>query len=240
MNALREWFSGIDLEWIITNGMVVLAAVISLTFHECAHAFAAYKLGDDTAKQMGRLTLNPLKHLSWSGLLMLAIFKFGWAKPVPIDMRRFENPKGGMAITALAGPLSNVLLALLSCFLLNGLIDYGYRHTAWAALNSRSALSYVFSFFYILALLNAGLAVFNLIPISPLDGSKVLAVILPDEAYAWLMRYERYGMPVLMVLLLTDVLDKPLAFLRSGLLEGLFWLARLPFPQIPNLFSSIF
>ncbi len=239
MNALKEWAQGIDLTWIITNLMVVVCAVISLSFHEFSHAFAAYQLGDDLAKRMGRLTLNPLKHLSVVGVLMLAVFKFGWAKPVPIDMRRFKNPKAGMALTALAGPVSNVLLAFLSCLILS-LLFRAYRDNYRVLYSTDSAGYYIVLFFVMLAMLNAGLAVFNLIPISPLDGSKVLAIILPDTAYLWLMKYERYGMFVLMALLFSNLLDKPLDFLRTGLLHGLSWLSNLPFGNLPNPLLQIF
>ena len=232
MEALANWAKGIDLYWIITELFVVLTAVIALTVHECSHAFAAMLLGDDTAKRMGRLTLNPLKHVSLSGLLMLAVFHFGWAKPVPADMRRFKNPKVGMALTALAGPVSNVFLALLGCVVKHFLIT-----VLWNARDSviagASVLYYVCLFVEIFTLLNAGLAVFNLLPISPLDGSKILGIILPQNAYAWLMRYERYGMFVLIALLLLGVLDGPLEFLRSGLLNGLNVVAALPFPPHP-------
>lgn len=239
MSALQEWIKGIDLEWIITNLLVILAAAFSLSFHEFCHALTAHWLGDDTAKRMGRLTLNPLKHLSWSGLLMIAIFKFGWAKPVPIDMRRFKNQKVGMAVTALAGPVSNLLLALLSCFALQCFFAFDEKNIAVFFVQG-DARYYAFYFLYMMTVLNAGLAAFNLIPISPLDGSKVLAVFLPDNAYAWLMRYERYGMYVLMALLLLDVLDGPLNFLRTGLLQGLSWLTHLPFSAHANIPMILF
>ena len=238
MNTLQEWISGIDLSWVLTQLMVVFAAAISLSFHEASHAFAAFRMGDDTAKRMGRLTINPIKHLSLSGLLMIAVFRFGWAKPVPVDMRRFKNPKTGMALTALAGPMSNVVLALISCFALQCFFAVD-KQNYFALFTQDNARYYLFYFLYILAVLNAGLAVFNLIPISPLDGSKVLGIVLPDRAYAWLMRYERYGMIVLMILLVTDVLNVPLAFLRSGLLRGLAWVTHLPFPD-PNILNQIF
>ena len=238
MNALQDWATGIDLDWIISKGLIVLCAVLSLSFHECSHALAAYRMGDETAKRMGRLTLNPLKHLSVSGLLMLAIFQFGWAKPVPVDMRRFQNPKAGMALTALAGPLSNVLLAFLSCFALQCFFALDEKNY-YALFTQDNARYYLFLFLFYLAILNAGLAAFNLIPISPLDGSKVLAVILPDKSYAWLMHYERYGMFLLMALLFTGVLDVPLDFLRTGLLRFLGWLTHLPFPD-PNILNQLF
>ena len=238
MSALQQWAQGIDLQWVITQATVILAAVISLTVHECSHALAAKLLGDDTAQRLGRLSLNPLRHLSVSGLLMLAIVHFGWAKPVPVDMRRFKNPKTGMALTSLAGPGSNVLLALVSCLVLQCFFAFD-KNSISALIAGEGARFYFFYFFYILATLNAGLAVFNLIPISPLDGSKILAIVLPDKAYLWLMRYERYGMFLLMLLLFTGVLDVPLDFLRTGLLRGLSLLTHLPFPD-PNILRQIF
>lgn len=235
MSALRQWANGVDLTWLLNEAFVVITALIALTVHEFSHAWAAMRLGDDTARRFGRLSLNPLRHLSPSGILMLAVLGFGWAKPVPVNMRRFRNPKAGMALTSLAGPLSNVLLALLGCI--------GYQATLaviWSrhgGLVEQWSAPYCFAvFFHVFASLNAGLAVFNLIPISPLDGSKVLAIILPDRAHAWLMRYERYGMFLLIALLLLDVLTVPLQFLRQGLLDGLTAFVRLFLGGHPNEF----
>lgn len=167
-----------------------LAALIALTVHEFSHGFAAYKLGDPTARSFGRLTLNPLKHLDPFGALCMIFFHFGWAKPVPINPRYFKKPKRDFAITALAGPLSNLILSFLSAFFY--LLLYkelsGIRFESTLTLNLASNL---LLFVYLMHAINLGLAIFNLIPIPPLDGSRILNVILPPKAYFGIMRYER-------------------------------------------------
>ena len=178
---------------------VVPCVLIALTFHEFAHGYMAYKLGDPTAKNFGRLTLNPLRHVDIGGLLMMALFRFGWAKPVPVDMRYFKKPKQGMALTALAGPVSNFVLALLA--LLCARLVYHQYGALW---------DFIFDLLLTTAYLSVGLGLFNLIPISPLDGSKVLFVFLPDSAYEKLMRYEKYGMIALLILVWLGVGDNVL------------------------------
>lgn len=191
-------FAGLvrSIDWNFLEGTVarVLAVLLCLTVHETCHGMAAYTLGDPTARDRHRLSLNPLRHIDWLGLAMMLAVGFGWAKPVPVDPRYFKKPKQGMALTALAGPVSNLLLALLAVFLSREL----YARGAWMPMGIRVSL---FQFLlYTLAPLSIGLGLFNLLPIPPLDGSKVLGAFLPDRAFFGLMRYERYGMFLLLAL----------------------------------------
>ena len=214
MNSFVAWLKQLQFDGVWQTAVMALASLLCIEVHEISHGLTAYWLGDPTAKRMGRLSLNPLRHIDWSGLLAMLLFRFGWAKPVPVDMRNFKNPKAGMALTALAGPVSNVLLAFVAAILNRVCSIWFYQSMATAA--------YVLAlFFAYIEVLSCGLAVFNLIPIPPLDGSKVLFSFLPPKAYAWLMRYERYGFLVLLALLFLNVLDVPLNFLRGGLLSGI-------------------
>ena len=239
MSALSSWAQGIDLSRIIEWLMYAVAALIAISVHESCHGLSAYWLGDDTAKRMGRISINPLRHLDVVGFLMMVVAHFGWAKPVPVNpyrMTKVKSPKVGMALTAAAGPLSNVALALIFSFLaaLSSILYYEdlvARLAAGTLTDQRTSLFYLYEFFFVCMALNAALAVFNLIPVSPLDGSKILAIVLPEKAYAQLMRYERYGFIVLAVLLFTGILDGPIIALREGLLRlltaGTVPLARL-------------
>ena len=215
MDAFRAWLAQLQFDGVWQTAVLVAASLLCITFHETCHGFAAYKLGDNTAKRMGRLSLNPLKHVDLMGLIMMALFRFGWAKPVPVDMRNFKNPKAGMALTALAGPVSNVVLAYAAVVLCNFVIFLADR------LGSTWLLLALAQFFVYVEIISAGLAVFNVFPIPPLDGSKVLFALLSDRAYDRLMRYEKYGMGLLMVLLVTGVIDRPLGAMRDWLLTWL-------------------
>ena len=220
LHYLQGLFSALDMTSLLDAVLRVAAIFLCLTVHETCHGLAALALGDPTAKSMHRLSLNPLRHIDWLGLLMMFVAGFGWAKPVPVDLRYFKKPKQGMALTALAGPASNLLLAV-AAMLISKVI---YLYAPYSA-----AMDVVFSFcLYTLAPLSIGLGLFNLIPIPPLDGSKVLAAFLPDRQYIALMRYERYGMLLLMVVLLAGWLDGPLYYLRTGLLNLLQPLALWP------------
>ena len=215
MDAFRAWLAQLQFDGVWQTAVLVAASLLCITFHETCHGLAAYKLGDNTAKRMGRLSLNPLKHVDLMGLIMMALFRFGWAKPVPVDMRNFKNPKAGMALTALAGPVSNVVLAYAAVVLCNFVMFLADR------LGSTWLLLALAQFFVYVEIISAGLAVFNVFPIPPLDGSKVLFALLSDRAYDWLMRYEKYGMGLLMALLVTGAIDRPLGAMRDWLLTWL-------------------
>ena len=165
-----------------------LAALVALTIHEFAHGYVAYKLGDDTAKSQGRLSLNPMKHLDPFGALCMVLFHFGWAKPVPIDPRNFKNPRRGFAVTALSGPLANILIAFFASLLylvcLSNLTETNSAFLNNIQINTTLFLMYFFS-------INIGLGIFNLIPVPPFDGSRILNVILPQKLYFKVMKYEK-------------------------------------------------
>ena len=191
VDSFQELVRSIDWGSLTDALLRVLGVFICLTVHETCHGLAALALGDPTAKREHRLSLNPLHHIDWFGLAAMLLVGFGWAKPVPVDMRYFKKPKQGMALTALAGPVSNLLLAVLLLF--------GARLTL-AHYVDTAFCSGLLNFLAMTAYMSIGLGLFNLIPISPLDGSKVLFAFLPDRAYLTLMRYEKYGMAVLFVL----------------------------------------
>ena len=196
----------------------MIPALICITLHELSHGFVAYMLGDDTAKRAGRLSLNPLRHLDPMGMLMMVVFRFGWAKPVSVNMYRFKDPKRGMAVTAIAGPISNVLISLVFLFLYGAL---------YLPLQGSGFGVYVLEMLQITAYLSLSFAVFNFLPIPPLDGSKVLFSVVSDEAYRKLMRYERYGSIALLILVSTGILGRPLStavhFLYAHLIPVAQW-----------------
>ena len=196
MHYLTNLWNALDFGTLRDAAVQVLAVLFGRTVHETCHGLAALALGDPTAKRQHRLSLNPLRHIDWFGLLMMLVAGFGWARPVPVNPNYFKKPRQGMALTALAGPASNLLLALL--LLIPARLIYTYAH--YSVFN-QTALDFLTS----TAALSIGLGLFNLIPIPPLDGSKVLAVLLPERAYRWLMRYERFGIFALWLLVALGV-----------------------------------
>lgn len=201
----------------------MVPALICIVFHELCHGFAAFLLGDDTAKRAGRLSLNPLKHVDVTGLIMMVVFRFGWAKPVPVNMSKFKNPKRGMAITALAGPVSNLLLAFVFMVLYGALaVPFGRSKVG----------SYFMEMLVLGAYISIGLAVFNFIPVPPLDGSKILLSVMSNEKYALLMRYERYGMIALIALVASGILGRPLSAVVSFLFSKIYLPAAMNTAQL--------
>lgn len=194
---------------IIQYVLILPVILLALSFHEMSHGYLAYKLGDPTARNLGRLTLNPLKHIDIFGFICMMLFHFGWAKPVPIGTRNFKKPRRDMALTAAAGPLANVLLALIFALLLRLeilIVDAFFLEEIGAALigettstafNMLSILNYIL---YMGVLLNISLAVFNLIPIPPFDGSRIAYIFLPQKLYFHVMKYEQIIMIAILVL----------------------------------------
>lgn len=229
MGSFSDFWSHMDWNGLLAALSTAVAALICLTVHELCHGAVAYRLGDPTAKSAGRLTLNPVRHIDPLGLILMITAHVGWAKPVPVDPRYFKKPKSGMALTALAGPASNFILAWVFLVLgglllrmMNIAIDWptGVVRVIWA----------VVQFLVNAAVLSVGLGVFNLFPIPPLDGSKVLFALLPDRAYNAILRYERFGMLALLAVVWLGWLDRPLTFLITGVVRLLASISGFPIP----------
>lgn len=214
MGMFSQLAQGVDWSSLGAMALRVVVVLLCLVVHEVCHGLAAYWLGDPTAKLNHRLSLNPLRHLDPFGLLMMVVVGFGWAKPVPVNPNYFRKPKQGMAVTALAGPVSNLLLAVL--FLGIGKVIYLY------APYSEGMNVFLEWCLFTVAPMSVGMGLFNLIPIPPLDGSKVLAVLLPDSAYGQLMRYERYGILLLLALSWLGLGGNFLGNAIYGVYEALF------------------
>lgn len=190
---------------ILIHALVLFTA---LPVHECAHAWVAERLGDDTGRRQGRITLNPFAHLSLWGTIMMLAVGFGWGKPVSVDPRNFKNPKIGMMLSSLAGPVSNFIMAFLA------MIAFRFFDAAsWYGGNETYGI--VADVFVYVTLINISLGVFNFLPIPPLDGSKIFNAILPDRLYFKIMRYEQYIMIALIVLVYSGILDVPLGILQG-------------------------
>ncbi len=233
LSLLQNLFS--DIPMLLLRIPVILLA---LSMHEAAHGYAAYKLGDPTARNQGRLTLNPIRHLDPLGTIMMFVFGFGWARPVPINPRYFKNPKYGMAISAAAGPIANLLLGFLGLIFANlfwfimtrtGLI-FDIGGTLYAGTDSGfvvNLITYTHLFFYLFYMLNVSLGVFNLLPVPPLDGSRIFLSFLPPKLYFRVMRYEHIIQLVLMLGLWMGFLDAPLRAAVSLVMRGMEWLVGL-------------
>lgn len=207
LNLLNSTEKPSLMELIVMLVGYLAVIFVMLPVHELAHAFVADKLGDQTARWHGRLRLNPLAHLDPIGVLMILVFGVGYARPVPVNSGNFRNPKVGMALTALAGPVSNLLMAALSLGLFRIIHALPVSYEVWFV--AKVLL------FDVLAWINVCLAVFNLLPIPPLDGSRILALIVPERWAYTLERYSRYFIWAIMLLLFSNVLDGPLYFLQN-------------------------
>lgn len=214
--------NGFSMNTVLNLLARVFVVFCTLPVHEYAHALVATKLGDDTPRLKGRLTLAPLAHIDLIGALMIFLVGFGYAKPVPVNPRRFRNPKAGMAITALAGPLSNIIMALFFMILCNiSSLVYSNTGVLFASVS--------YSFFLFAAQINVSLAVFNLLPIPPLDGSRILNLVLPSKYYFKIMQYERYIILGIFALLFFGILDIPLTAISNAIMKLIIFVAGLPF-----------
>ena len=227
ISELQAIWDGFDFTYIFEIFTGVTAALFCICLHELSHGLVAYKLGDDTARQRGRLTLNPIKHLDLMGLFMMLVFHVGWAKPVPVNPNYFKNPKRGMALVALAGPVMNLFICVLG-LLLYGMLLY--------PLSGSAVGEYVLDFLILMSSMSVGLAVFNLLPLPPLDGSKVLFSFIPDEWYYKLMHYERYGSIIIFILFATGAVNRPVSAAVDAVFSMLVYFAQLGFDIVMKLF----
>ena len=219
------WFlqSGISFTDILMRILSVLVIIfLILPLHECAHGFIAYKLGDPTAKNSGRLTLDPIPSIDPIGALGILLFGFGWAKPVLVNPNNFKNPKRDMAITALAGPVSNILAAIIGGLLFNTVLLF---HSSIPT----QVLQLITIFFQYYILINIGLAVFNLIPLPPLDGSRIIAAFMSDKTMYNYYKYQNIIMIAVFILIFTGILSIPLSLAQSFLYKFIMNITAFPF-----------
>ena len=230
---------------LISFLLMIPAALIAISVHESAHGWVSYRLGDPTAHNLGRITLNPIKHFDPIGFLMLVLFHFGWAKPVPVNARYYKKPRRDMALVAAAGPASNLLLGFFGILVLYLVFLAGsstaetfsmltkgqlYVGTSLVETLPQKLLYLIFVFLYQFAALNVGLAIFNLIPLPPFDGSRMAYIFLPAKWYFGIMRYERYIMIGFLILIWLGAFSGVISTIAGGVISGMGWLIeRLPF-----------
>lgn len=231
---------------IISLLLTIPGVFLTLAVHECAHGWASYQLGDPTARNLGRLTLNPIKHIDPIGLLCMIFFRFGWAKPVPVNARYYKKPRRDMALVAAAGPVSNLIMMVLSMFLVHfsyfiydlvagPTYSFAYFWNLWLGIPGLlipeeigAKLMFLwFMFLMNFCILNASLAVFNLLPIPPLDGSRIAFIFLPVKFYFGIMRYERIIQIAMFALLMVGIFDGLLSAITGGILNGTLRLIQL-------------
>jgi Zn-dependent protease len=231
---------------IVSLLLMIPCVLFTLAVHECAHGWASFQLGDPTARNLGRLTLNPIKHIDPIGFICMVLFRFGWAKPVPVNARYYKKPRRDMALVAAAGPVSNLIMMALAMFLVHlsyfiyeltadQAYSFSYFWNLWRGVPGLpfpemigAKLMYLwFTLLMNLSILNASLAVFNLLPIPPLDGSRIAFIFLPVKFYFGIMRYERIIQVAMFALLFLGVFDGLLVTVTSALLNGTLWLVEL-------------
>lgn len=216
-----------DFSSLLDIMLTLVASLVCITLHELSHGYVAWKLGDNTAKNAGRLTLNPFKHIDLVGFIMMLVLKIGWAKPVPVNFNNLNKPKRDMAITAFAGPLSNVIITVICLFLYGALL---------IPFSANGVGLYFLKLFERTAYMSLGFAVFNMLPFPPLDGSKLMYSVLKDEHYAKVMDYEGYGSVILIILTLTGFLGTLVAVVRQLLYNDLMPVAQWAYETVAYLF----